>query len=493
VSNQLFVSVTNGLTRTALIEDGLLQELNLEKKSDSRLVGNIYKGKVTRVMQGMQAAFVDIGIDRAGFLHESDIPLIGTNGLEVTNPVAGNILRKVHEGKSVLVQVVKSPLSNKGARLSMRLSVSTRYLVYMPQTDHLGISQRIDSEEERQRLKGLIGELAKQRSIPGGFIARTAAEGASEKKLLEDMEYLKDRWQEVVELSQNAKPSSNIYTDIPLALRAVRDVSDKGLDAIRVDNKQEFESICEFTQRYCPGLAPLVGYYQDSKPLFDIFSIEEEIARALQPRVPLKSGGSLVIEQTEAMVTIDINTGSFVGNRNLEETIFQTNLEAASVIAHQLRLRNLGGIIVVDFIDMELRDHQRQVIRALEVALDHDKATTIVSEFSTFGLIEMTRRRNSESLTRLLCEPCPECLGSGVVKSAETICFDIYREAIRRLQKQRPESILILVSEQISVQLQEDDAGLIANLETQLSCTIEIKVEGQYPQGKFDIVPLGNL
>lgn len=498
MSNQLLINVATGLTRTALVEEGLLQEVNLEKLSDTRLVGNIYKGKVSRVMPGMQAAFVDIGMERAGFLHESDIPLLDQegldqDGLERSGQDGSNILGKIQDGKSLLVQVVKSQMGTKGARLSMRLSLSARYLVYMPQTDHLGISQRIENEEERQRLKEQIRRLAEQHSFRGGFIARTAAEGVSAEQLEADMAYLKGRWQEVLMLSKKAKLSTNIYTDIPLALRVVRDVSDKGLDAIQVDNKQAFDSINEFTKKYCPGLAPLVSFYQDPRPLFDLFSIEDEIARALQPIVPLKSGGSLAIEQTEAMVTIDVNTGAFVGNRDLEETVFRTNLEAASALARQLRLRNLGGIIVVDFIDMELKDHQRQVIRALEAALDHDKATTIVSEFSKIGLIEMTRKRDSESLISALCEPCPECLGSAVVKSAETICFDIYREVLRRCLKLQSKSILILVSEQISEYLQKEGAGLMADLEAQLSCTIEIKVESKYSRDQFDIAPLGNL
>jgi ribonuclease G len=498
MSKQLLINVTAGLTRTALVEDGLLQEVNLEKSNEARLVGNIYKGKVSRVMPGMQAAFVDIGEERAGFLHESDIPLLNQegldqDGLEQPGQEVRNNLSSIHDGKSLLVQVVKSPFGTKGARLSMRLSLSARYLVYMPQSNHLGISQRIENEEERERLKGLISDLSEQQSFRGGFIARTAAEGASSEQLDTDMAYLKGRWHEVVELSKKSKPPANIHADIPLALRAVRDISSSGLDAIQVDSKHDFESIKEFTSKYCPNLAPLVSHYQEPRPLCDLFSIEDEITRALQPSVPLKSGGSLVIEQTEAMVTIDVNTGAFVGNRDLEETVFRTNLEAASALARQLRLRNLGGIIVIDFIDMELKDHQRQVIRALEAALEHDKATTIVSEFSKIGLIEMTRKRASESLISALCEPCPECLGSAVVKSAETIGFDLYREVLRRCLKLQPKSILVWVSEQLSEYLQKEGIGLITELEAQLSCTIEKRVESRYSRDQFDIVPLENL
>jgi ribonuclease G len=492
MSKQLLINVTAGLTRTALVEDGLLQEVNLEKSNEARLVGNIYKGKVSRVMPGMQATFVDIGEERAGFLHESDIPLLNQDGLEQPGQEGRNNLSSIHDGKSLLVQVIKSPAGTKGARLSMRLSLSARYLVFMPQSNHLGISQRIENEEERERLKGLISDLSEQQSFRGGFIARTAAEGASSEQLDTDIAYLKGRWQEVVELSKKSKPPANIHVDIPLALRTVRDISNSGLDAIQVDSKYDFESIKEFTSKYCLCLAPLVSHYQKPMPLFDLFSIEDEITRALQPSVPLKLGGSLVIEQTEAMVTIDVNTGAFVGNRDLEETVFRTNLEAASELSRQLRLRNLGGIIVIDFIDMELKDHQRQVIRALEAALEHDKATTTVSQFSKIGLIEMTRKRVSENLINALCEPCPECLGSAVVKSAETIGFDLYREVLRRCLKLQPKSILVLVSEQLSEYLQKEGIGLITELEAQL-CPIEKRVESRYSRDQFDIVPLENL
>lgn len=488
--SQLLISKNMDETRTALVEDGLLQEVQIERAVIKSLVGNIYKAKVNRIMPGMQAAFVDLGLERAGFLHESDIPSLDKNGIEHRENKEQNIFSKIHEGKTLLVQVIKSPMGAKGARLSAHLSLSARYLVYMPQGTHLGISRRIEGEEERKRLSDLISVLANDQGLHGGFIARTAAEGVDAKEIERDILFFKRQWPKLLAESKTASVPSLVHSDLPLAIRAVRDISATKLAQIRIDNQQVLDTVKGFLNVHGPQLLPLLDHYDEPRPLFDLHSVEEQISRALESVVELKSGGTLVIEQTEAMVTVDVNTGGFVGNRNLEETILATNLEAASSLARQLRLRNLGGLIVVDFIDMENNDHQRQVMRVFESALEHDKATTVVSEFSAFGLIEMTRRRDSQSLGKALCDPCPECLGTAVVKSVETSCFDLYRDFIRWVLQHDSEHILILASEPVVARMQDSEIGLLADMETRISGTITLKVDSQYRQEQYDMFPL---
>lgn len=493
MSEELLINVTPNETRVALVENGVAQEVQLERERSSSIVGKIFKGKVSRVLPGMQAAFVDIGLERAGFLHASDIPLLDGEGMELPEESEElNIHAKVYEGKTILVQVVKAPLGTKGARLTTHLSLSSRYLVYMPQNSHVGISQRIESEEERQRLRDVVSGIVSEddNMSQGGFIVRTIAEGASREELHADMLFLQKLWADCTENLSSIKAPSVVFRDMRLALRALRDMSHPNLEKIRVDSRETYEKIIEFTNRYSPELSNRVFLYQGQRPLFDLYSVEDEIQRALHKRVDLKSGGYLIIEQTEAMITVDVNTGTYVGSRNLEETIFKTNLEAASALARQLRLRNLGGIIIVDFIDMVDLEHRRQVQRTFEKVLEKDRARTSVTGVSDLGLIEMTRKRNRESLGQSLCEPCPQCDGRGDIKSAETICLEIFREITRESRQFECEKILLLASQTVIDRLLDEESDNVAELETFIKHPIELQVEALYGQEQYDIIPV---
>ena len=489
MSDEILINVMPGETRAALVENGLLQEVHVERQTNDQLVSNIYLGKVVRVLPGMQAAFVDIGLERAGFLHESDIPVLNEAGLEAQE-LGGNIRAKVHDGKTLMVQVIKAPLGSKGARLSTHLSLSARYLVYMPTNTHVGISQRVETETERERLRTIIEELVAQTGVSGGFIVRTAAEGATAQELEADLRYLQRHWQTVRAAAREAKAPALIHGDLPLALRMIRDASAPSLERIRVDNPEVFAAIHSFCQTYCPQMLEKLVLYDGPRPLFDLYSVEDEIGKALQPIVPLKSGGTLVIEQTESMTTVDVNTGTFVGARNLEETIFKTNLEAAGSLARQLRLRNLGGIIIVDFIDMQNAEHRRQVWRVFEKALEKDRAKTLLSEVSALGLVEMTRKRTRESLGQSLCEICPECSGARAVKSAETICLEIYREIMRESRQFECDKLLVLANSVVVEKMLEAEVDRMAELEAFVGHPIEFQVEPGYRQENYDIIPV---
>ena len=492
MSEELLINVTPNETRVALVENGVVQEVQLERSTASSLVGNIYRGKVTRVLPGMQAAFVDIGLEKSGFLHASDIPVLNGEGMEIPEDSSAHIYSKVHDGKTLLVQIVKAPLGSKGSRLTTHLSLSSRFLVYMPQNQHVGVSQRIDSEEERERLRGIVSTMSEEsgEDFPGGFIVRTIAEGASREDLCADMDFLRRLWLDLTKDIANTKAPAEIFRDMPLALRALRDMSHPNLEKIRVDSREAYEKVIEFTNRYAPELSSHVFLYQGQRPLFDLYSVEDEIQKALQTRVDLKSGGYLVIEQTEAMTTVDVNTGTYVGSRNLEETIFKTNLEAASALARQLRLRNLGGIIIVDFIDMEDPEHRRQIQRNFERALEKDRARTSLSAVSELGLIEMTRKRNRASLGQSLCEPCPYCSGRGTMRSAETICLEIFREITRESRQFECERILVLASQTVIDRLLDEESDNVAELESFIKLPVVLQVETLYTQEQYDIIPV---
>lgn len=481
MSDELLVNISPGESRVALVENGLLQEVHIERASSSSIVGNIYRGKVIRVLPGMQAVFVDLGLSRSGFLHVSDC---------VQATETQDIASVFHEGEKVLVQVIKAPLGTKGARLSTQLSLSSRYLVFNPYSSHIGVSQRIEDEQERQRLRDLIEKLATQSEIGGGFILRTVAENAGEDELGKDLAFLVKRWAELQESLSEAKVPSLVYSDLPLELRVLRDMAGGQVERVRFDSKEWCIRAKRFVETYSPELAERLQFYDGSRPLFDLYSVEDEIAKALRRSVPLKSGGSLVIEQTEAMTTVDVNTGTFVGSRNLEETIFKTNLEAATALARQLRIRNLGGIIIIDFIDMTSPDHNRQVIRALEKALEKDRAKTVIAEVSAFGVVEMTRKRTSESLEHQLCEPCKSCGGSGQVKTIETLCFEIFREVVRAGNQFESDKILVLGSEAVIGRIQDEDSERLGELVEFVGRPVEFKVEPMYLQEQYDIIPV---
>ena len=496
MSEELLVNVTPRETRVAVVENGMLQELHIERGSQRGVVGNIYKGKVQRIMPGMQAAFVDIGLERAAFLHASDIfrsaPLDAVAGEEPPSqapqpqvPIA-DLLR---DGAEVIVQVVKDPIGSKGARLTTQISIPSRYLVLLPRSTVVGISARIEDEPERARLKALLAELTA--GGPGhGYIVRTNAEGQPADALAEDIGYLNRVWEQVSAAAADARLGSCIYEDLNLPLRAVRDLIRRDVEKVKVDSRETFERLREFAARYRPDLAEKIEHYSGARPVFDLYGVDDEIQHALEKEVPLKSGGYLVIDQTEAMTTVDVNTGSFLGQRNLEETVYRTNLEAAQAVARQLRLRNLGGIIIIDFIDMQDAEHRRQVMRTLEKSLARDHAKTTVYEFSPLGLVEMTRKRTVESLERQLCEPCHECGGRGMLKTAETVTYEIFREIVRAVRQFEAARLLVIASPKVVGRITDEESNAVAELEEFLGKSIRFQADAQYQQEQFDVVLL---
>ena len=493
MSEELLVNISPVETRVALVENGALQEVYVERSHNKGLVGNIYLGRVVRILPGMQAAFVDIGLARTGFIHAKDMASLRETDraqlpILAETPEAGDIRGLVREGQALLVQVSKDPIGSKGPRLTTQLSFSSRYLVYMPKTAHIGVSARIDDNVERSRLRRIMEGLLAQQSEPCGFIVRTVAEGVSEEELRLDVHFLQQLWANFQERVQQAQAPAAVHTDMPLALRALRDLVRAPIERIRVDSQQSWEQMREFCNTYYPSVSPLIELYKGERPLLDLYGVEDEIVRGLEARVPLKSNGHLIIEQTEAMTTVDVNTGAFVGRRNLEETIFKTNMEAAAAIVRQLRLRNLGGIIVLDFIDMQEPEHERQVQRTLEKALKKDHAKTSITGVSDLGLVEMTRKRTRESLGQMLCSPCPVCQGRGQLKSAETVCYEIFREILREARAYDNQKFLVLASELVVERLLDEEAIYVADLEAFVDRPIEFQVEELFHQEQYDIV-----
>ncbi len=484
MSEEILINVTPPETRVAVIENGVVQELVIERSRERGLVGNIYKGEVCRVLPGMQAAFVDIGLDRAAFLHLSDLC-----SKELEKKGSENIEHYLHEGQAIVVQVVKDPLGTKGARLTTEIAIPSRYQVYMPFSQNSGVSQRIECDAERARLRACLDSFRKEHQC-GGFIARTAAECAEEAVLVADMTFLLKLWESISEKIITAKPKEFIHNDLPLSVRTLRDLYKEGIDRVRVDSRETYQRMVEFAEVFVPEIVPMLEHYSGECPVFDIYSVEDEIKKALERKVKLKSGGHLVFDQTEAMTTVDVNTGGYVGGRNLEETIFKTNLEAAQTIARQLRLRNLGGIIIIDFIDMKSDDHKKQVLQALERHLEKDRAKTKITEVSVLGLVEMTRKRTRESLEHILCEPCGACGGRGVLKTAETVCLEIFREIIREVRQYKVQTLLVLASNPVVEMLLDEEANMLAELETFLGVQIKFRAESQYNQEQYDVVLL---
>jgi ribonuclease G len=484
MSQEILINVTPPETRVALIENGVLQELVIERTRDRGLVGNIYKGEVCRVLPGMQAAFVDIGIGKSAFLHLSDL-----SSKELEKKGSENIEHYLHEGQAIVVQVVKDPLGTKGARLTTEIAIPSRYEVYMPYSDNSGVSQRIEHEPERSRLKACM-DLFRNEHQCGGFIARTAAECTDESVLIADMNFLLMLWESISGKIADAKPKTFIHKDLPLSVRTLRDLYQEGIDRIRVDSKETYVKMIDFAGLFMPEILPFIEHYCGECPVFDIYSVEDEIRKALERKVKLKSGGHLVFDQTEAMTTVDVNTGGYVGGRNLEETIFKTNLEAAQTIARQLRLRNLGGIIIIDFIDMKSEEHKRQVLQAFERHLEKDRAKTKITEVSILGLVEMTRKRTRESLEHILCEPCSTCSGRGVQKTPESMCLEIFREIIREVRLYKVKTLLVLASNSVVETLLDEKADMLAELEAFLGISIKFRAEAQYNQEQYDVVLL---
>ena len=488
MSEELLINVTPHETRIAFVENGVLQEVHIERARKKGLVGNIYKGRVVRVLPGMQAAFIDAGLERTAFLHASDI--LVENDSEAENrerKSTDNIARLLHEGQEILVQVVKDPLGTKGARLTTHISIPARYLVFMPGASHLGISQKIEDEAERQRLKDMINAHASE-FTPGGYIVRTVAEAVSDEAIHKDMAFLEKLWAAIQERLTHEPAPLLIHEDLGLVMRTMRDLVGAEIEKVRIDSRETYQRVARFSEKFIPELAERIELYAGERPIFDIYGVEDEIQKALERKVQLKSGGYLIFDQTEAMTTVDVNTGAFVGHRNQEETIFKTNLEATQAIARQLRLRNLGGIIIIDFIDMEDEEHRQQVLRALEKMLTRDHVKTSISGVSSLGLVEMTRKRTRESLEHVLCESCPTCNERGSIKTPETVCFEIFREILREARQFDAQQLLLLASQEVIDLLVDEESTSLADLEEFIGRPIKLQVESLYTQEQFDVV-----
>ncbi|TCV88076.1 ribonuclease G [Sulfurirhabdus autotrophica] len=481
MSDEILINVTPQETRVAVMQFGVVQELHIERSSARGLVGNIYQGRVCRVLPGMQSAFIEIGLERAAFLHVADIWAQRTD--EEQKPIE----KLLFEGQSLLVQVIKDPIGTKGARLSTQISFAGRFLVYLPQETHIGISQRIEDEAERVILREKLQQLMPPEEH-GGFIIRTMAETAENNELLADIEYLRKLWNDIAEKSKTAPQKTLLYQDLNLALRVLRDFVNEQTDRLLVDSRETYLKMQSFAQAYTSNVLPKLEHYSGERPLFDLYVIEDEIEKALSRKVELKSGGYLIIDQTEALTTIDVNTGGFVGVRSFDDTIFKTNLEASQVIARQLRLRNLGGIIIVDFIDMDNEEHREAVLAEFKKGLSRDRTRMTINGFTALGLVEMTRKRTRESLAHILCEPCPTCQGRGEVKTAKTVCYQILRDIVREARQFNAREYRILASQNVIDMFLEEESQSLAQLGDFIAKPISLQVESQYTQEQYDVV-----
>ncbi|NMF88357.1 ribonuclease G [Aromatoleum petrolei] len=484
MSIEFLINFTPQETRVAIVEQGVVQELHVERTASRGIVGNIYLGKVVRVLPGMQSAFIDIGLERTAFLHVADIWSDRHNG-DTGKPIE----RILVEGQNLTVQVLKDPIGTKGARLSTQISIAGRLLVYLPQEKHIGISQRIEDEAEREALRERLTRLVPADET-GGFIVRTMAESASDEELAADIAYLRKLWGEIRNSATGRFPPEVLYEDLSLGQRVLRDLVNDDTTRILVDSRENFQKLTAFASEYSPKVLPLLEHYGGERPLFDLHSVEEEIQKALARRVNLKSGGYLIIDQTEAMTTVDVNTGGFVGARNFDDTIFKTNLEAAQTIARQLRLRNLGGIIIIDFIDMENPEHRDMVLDEFRKALARDHTKMTVNGFTALGLVEMTRKRTRESLAHLLCEPCPTCGGRGEVKTARTVCYEILRELLREARQFNAREFRVLAAPNVIDLFLDEESQSLAMLSDFIGKKISLHPEASYSQEQFDIVLL---
>jgi ribonuclease G len=491
MSSEILVNIGPRETRAALVEAGIVQEVYLQRASRHGLVSNIYKGLVKRVLPGMQAAFVDIGIERTAFLHAADM-ICGPDADNGTVPTKAPppIDQLLREDQEVLVQIVKDPLGTKGARLTTLLSIPSRYLVLLPFDRHVGVSAKIEDDAERARLKAIMDGLTQRLAPQFGVIVRTAGEGADAAALESDLLFLVRLWDSISREARQAKPGTMVHGDLPLSMRILRDLLGSDVERVRIDNAAECARVQEFARVFVPEAATRIELYEAAAPIFDLSGVEDDINRALERKVDLKSGGHLVIDQTEAMTTIDVNTGAYTGHRNLEETILKTNLEAAQAITRQLRLRNLGGIIILDFIDMKNELHRSQVLRALEKELRRDSARTQIYPFSPLGLVEMTRKRTRESLGHILCEPCSACSGRGTVKTLETVCHEIFREVQRAARQFEAREFRVIAAPKVIGRLMEEQSQDLAELEELVKRPIRLQTESLYLQEGFDVVPI---
>ncbi len=503
MAGELIINATFEETRIALLEGGTLVEVHIERKKDRSIVGNIYRGRVVRVLPGMQAAFVDIGLERSAFLHVADAysnikeyhQMLdgGWEDQEGVEFESGNsfsteplqIEDVVCEGQELLVQVSREPLGTKGTRITSHVTLPGRYLVFMPTVNHVGVSRRIEDEAERQRLRDTV---LRMRPHGVGFIVRTASEGASEEEIANDMDVLIKIWESIRHKNEVAAAPSLIHSDRNMVLRTIRDLISPDVKRVVTDSKEEHERIIDFVKTYMSRIHCDIDLYEGRTAIFDVYGIETELDKALKQKVWLKSGGYILIEMTEALTAIDVNTGKFVGKRNLEDTILKTNLEAAKEIAYQLRLRNIGGIIIIDFIDMCKESNREMVYRALELALKKDRAKSNISKISELGLVEMTRKRTRESLTQLLGEPCPYCDGLGYIKSKSTVCYDIFREIERVASDVGGHTVMVDVNPEVAQMLCDEEQASIERLERKLRKKIVVQEIARFHQDEYEIV-----
>ena len=479
--HEILLNFTPLETRVAVVEQGILQEILIERATHRGLVGNVYLGQVVRVLPGMQACFVDIGLDRSAFLHTKDFP-----SSQETHE--RSIQQLATEGQSLLVQVIKDPVGSKGARLTAEVSLPARHLVLMPFANHVGISQRIDDEATREHLKTIAVEALKAQNLECGVIIRTAGDGQTTDDLEEDLGYLRRVWDNILKEQQTAKAPALLFEELPLTHRMIRDQIRRETDRVLIDSLETYTKLSQFASKFMPELSHLIQHYQGDRPIFDLYQIEDEIEKALSRQVELKSGAYLVVDQTEAMTTIDVNTGRFVGAHTLEQTVFRTNLEAAVAIGRQLRLRNLGGMVVIDFIDMDDDEHRRQVLRTLERSLDEDPVKTRVIGFNDLGLVVLTRKRSRESLSDLLQEPCPHCHGTGQMKTAETVCYEIFRAVMREYRAYSAEMTTVIAAPTVIDRLIDEESEALADLEAFIHRPIRLQVDGNFSQDRYEVV-----
>ncbi|MFA5073914.1 MAG: Rne/Rng family ribonuclease [Nitrospirota bacterium] len=499
MSSELIVNAGREETRVALIENGLVTEIYIDRKKDRGIAGNVYKGRVMKVLPGMQAAFIDIGLEKSAFLYVGDVfdsaseytPMMDDESLELEietkrkRTYTNQIEDLLQEGQEILVQVSKEPISTKGARVTTYISIPGRYLVMMPGVNHIGVSRRIENVEERKRLREIVGRLRKPNT---GYIIRTASQDRSEEEFIADIEFLGKLWDTIQKKKERTAAPALMHNELDLVFRVIRDLFSRDIDKMVLDTQEEYQRVKEFLESYLPQLSRHVKLYDSDDPIFDHYGVEIEISRALGRKVWLKSGGSIILDQTEALTTIDVNTGRYVGKRTLEDTILKTNLEAVREIAYQLRLRNIGGIIILDFIDMEREDNRRKVYAALQEALVNDKAKTTISHISPIGLIEMTRKRIRESLGRTLCESCPYCDGRGYIKSARTICYEVFREIRRAFAGSPEKKALVTVNSVVADMLYDEERVGVEELEKEFQKKVLIKADPNLHQEQYEVL-----
>ena len=483
MSEEILINVTPQETRVAVVHLGAVQELHIERSGGRGIAGNVYLGKVSRVLPGMQSAFLDIGLERAAFLHVGDI--LEARCDECPRPIE----QILHEGQSLLVQAIKDPIGTKGARLSTQISLAGRCLVFLPQEARIGVSQKIEDPAERDNLRARLESLIPE-GMGRGFIIRTQAADASNAELAADIEYLHTLWDAIRNRAATSEGPAPIFQELDLAHRALRDIANEATDRILVDSRETYQRMRAFSEDFTSKLHDRVSHYSADRPLFELYGIEDEIEKALARRVDLKSGGYLIIDQTEALTTVDVNTGAYVGVKSFDETIFKTNLEAAQVIARQMRLRNLGGIIIIDFIDMDNASHREAVLSELGRAMERDRTRTTMSGFSSLGLVEMTRKRTRESLSRQMCEACPTCQGRGQIKTAQTVCYEILRAVLRESRQFDAREYRILAGQTVIDQFLDEEAQSLAQLSAFIGKQVSLQVETAFTQEQYDIILL---